>query len=164
MTRKKRRGRLTVEQLGVDRLDVRELQRAGILGESLVSLTPALLWPRIDRMRAYQYLIQLELRHHMVPQRILVSWTPCHYGGARPFAKSALQYSLGHWRDIAVASVQAIRSMPANARALGLGGTTRPASCASASVELHHSLCRFRSGHEECISAPMNDCGAGRRF
>jgi hypothetical protein len=85
MTRNKRRGRLTVEQFGVDRLDVRELQRAGLLGEGWVSLRPALLWPRIERMRAYQYLIQLELRNQVVQQQIRVSWTRCHYGGSRPW-------------------------------------------------------------------------------
>jgi len=77
--------RLTVEKLGVDCLDVRELQRAGILGSKWVTLRPSLLWPRIARMHAGRYLIQLELRNQAVPQQIRVSWSRCHYGGARPW-------------------------------------------------------------------------------
>ena len=63
----------------------RRLQRAGILGDSWVTLRPSLLWPRIERMRAARYLIQLELRNQAIHQQIRVSWTRCNYGGARPW-------------------------------------------------------------------------------
>lgn len=77
--------RLTVEQLAVDCLDVRQLQRAGILGNSWVTLRPSLMWPRIEQMRVGRYLIQLELRNQAVHQQIRVSWTRCNLGGARPW-------------------------------------------------------------------------------
>jgi hypothetical protein len=85
MTQNRRRDRLTVEKLGVDCLDVRELQRAGILGDTWAALRPSLRWPRIEQMRAARYLIQLELHDQATLQQIGVSWTRCHYGGARPW-------------------------------------------------------------------------------
>ncbi len=85
MTRNIRRDRSTVEKLAVDCLDVRELQRAGILQDVWVTLRPQFRWPRIVKMRAARYLIQLELRNQTVPQQIPVSWTRCYYGGARPW-------------------------------------------------------------------------------
>ncbi len=85
MTQDRRCDRLTVEKLGVDCLDVRELQRADILGENWVTLRPSLRWPRIEQMRVARYLIQLELRNQAVHQQVRVSWTRCHYGGARPW-------------------------------------------------------------------------------
>jgi hypothetical protein len=86
VTRNKRRKRLTVEKLAVDCLDVRELQRAGIFKDHWVTLPMvSLRWPRIEKMRAYRDLIQLKFRNQVVPQRIRVSWTRCHYGGARPW-------------------------------------------------------------------------------
>lgn len=86
MRRNKRRVRFTLERLGTDCLDVRELRRAGIFKDRWVALPMvSLQWPRIARMRAARYLIQLELRNQVVPQQIRVSWTRCHYGGARPW-------------------------------------------------------------------------------
>lgn len=85
MSRNKRDVRLTVEELSADCLDIRELQRAGILGDAWISLRPSLRWPRIVQMRAGRFLIQLELRNQAVHQQIKVSWTQCHYGGARPW-------------------------------------------------------------------------------
>ena len=84
--RNKRRNRLTVEKLGADCLDVRALYRAGIFKDYWVDLPMvSLRWPRIARMRAARYLLQLELRNQVVPQQIRVSWPRCHYGGARPW-------------------------------------------------------------------------------
>jgi hypothetical protein len=74
-----------VEKLAVDCLDVRELHRIGIFGDGWITLRPLLRWPAVVKMRAARYLIQLELRNQVVPQQIRVSWTPCHYGGARPW-------------------------------------------------------------------------------
>jgi hypothetical protein len=82
---RQRRPRLTVEQLANDCLDVRELHRAGILKGPWITLQPSLRWPGIDKMRAARYLISLELHNQVVPQQIRVSWTPCNYGGARPW-------------------------------------------------------------------------------
>jgi hypothetical protein len=79
------RGRVTVEKLGPDCLDVRELRRAGIFRDQWVTLRPSLRWPGIGRMRVARYLIQLELHNQITPQQIRVSWTRCHYGGARPW-------------------------------------------------------------------------------
>ena len=77
--------RLTVEKLGTDSIDVGELRRAGILRGPSVTLRPTLRWPGIEKMRAARYLINLELRNQVVPQQIRVSWTPCNYGGGRPW-------------------------------------------------------------------------------
>jgi hypothetical protein len=77
--------RLTVERLGRDALDVRELQRAGLLSDDWVTLRPSLRWPRIATMRLARYRILLELTNQSVPQGIRVSWTRCHFGGFRPW-------------------------------------------------------------------------------
>jgi hypothetical protein len=80
-----KRDRLTVERLGRDALDVRELNRAGLLAGGWRELQPAFRWPRIVTMRVARFRILLELRHQSVPQNIQVSWTRCHFGGARPW-------------------------------------------------------------------------------
>jgi hypothetical protein len=85
VTRNTRRERLTVEKLAVDCLDVRQLHRTGIFGDGWVMLQPWFRWPGIVQIRATRYLIQLELKNQVVPQQIRVSWTRCHYGGARPW-------------------------------------------------------------------------------
>ena len=77
--------RLTVERLGRDALDVRELNRAGLLAGDWITLRPSLRWPRIATMRLGRYRILLELRNQSVPQSIQVSWTRCHFGGLRPW-------------------------------------------------------------------------------
>jgi hypothetical protein len=77
---------LTVEKLAVDCLDVRELQRARVFRDHWVTPPWAVFrWPRIERMRIAKYLIQLKFRNQVTPQQIRVSWTPCYYGGARPW-------------------------------------------------------------------------------
>ena len=84
VTRNKWGNRLTVEKLAADSLDARELRRAGIFRDRWVTLKPSLRWPRIERMHVARYLIKLELYDQLVPQQIRVSWTRCHFGGARP--------------------------------------------------------------------------------
>ena len=79
------RNRLTVEELAKDTLDVRELNRAGLLTDDWITLRPSLRWPRIATMRLARYRILLELRNQSVPQGIRVSWTRCHFGGFRPW-------------------------------------------------------------------------------
>jgi hypothetical protein len=81
------RNRLTVEELVKDTLDVRELNRAGLLTDDWVTLRPPLRWPRIQTMRLGRYRILLELRNQSVPQGIQVSWTRCHFGGFRPWLR-----------------------------------------------------------------------------
>ena len=76
---------LTVEKLANDAIDVRELQRAELLAGDWVTLRPSLRWPSIATMRVARYRILVELRNQSVPQGIRVSWTPCHYGGVRPW-------------------------------------------------------------------------------
>ena len=78
--------RLTVERLGRDALDIRELNRAGLLAGDWVTLRPSLRWPRIATMRLARYRILLELRNQSVPQSIQVSWTRCHSGVSRGVA------------------------------------------------------------------------------
>jgi hypothetical protein len=50
-----------------------------------VTVRPSLRWPGIERIRAARYLIQLEMYNQLVTQQIRVSWTRCHFGGARPW-------------------------------------------------------------------------------
>ena len=79
------RNRLTVEELAKDTLDVRELNRAGLLAGGWITLRPSLRWPGIATMSLARYRILLELRNQSVPQNVQVSWTRCHFGGFRPW-------------------------------------------------------------------------------
>ena len=77
--------RSTVEELAADCLDVREALKAGVLEGGWLNLRAGIRWPRIRKIRASRYLIQIELHDQTVPQQVPVSWTSCHYGGARPW-------------------------------------------------------------------------------
>ena len=77
--------RSTVEELAADCLDVREALKAGVLKGGWINLRAGIRWPRIRKIRASRYLIQIELHNQTVPQQVPVSWTSCHYGGARPW-------------------------------------------------------------------------------
>jgi hypothetical protein len=85
VTRNREPTRLTVEKLADDTLDVRELHRAGLLVGDWLTLRPSLRCPSIVTMRVTRYRVLLELRNQSAPQSIRVSWTPCHYGGLRPW-------------------------------------------------------------------------------
>ena len=76
---------LTVEKLAEDAIDVLELNRAGLLTSDWVTLEPSLRWPAIAVMRVARFRIVLKLRGRASPQSIPISWTHCHYGGARPY-------------------------------------------------------------------------------
>src|SRR5258708_39773774 len=80
-----KRDRVTVERLGRDALDVRELNRAGLLVGGWIEVRPTLRWPRIATMQVARYRIRLEFDNQSLPQNIRVSWTRCHYGGLRPW-------------------------------------------------------------------------------
>jgi hypothetical protein len=80
-----RRHRMTVEQFANECLPARDLQSAGLLRGPWVTVRPSLRWPGIESMRAAQYMIQLELANKVDSQLIRVSWTRCHFGGARPW-------------------------------------------------------------------------------
>jgi hypothetical protein len=79
------RNRLTVEELAKDTINVRELNRAGLLIGDWITLRPSLRWPRIATISLTRYRILLELRNQSVLQGIRVSWTRCHFGGFRPW-------------------------------------------------------------------------------
>jgi hypothetical protein len=49
-----------------DALDVRELNRAGLLTGDWITLLPSLRWPRIATMRLARYRILLELRKQSI--------------------------------------------------------------------------------------------------
>jgi hypothetical protein len=87
VTRNGRRAQWTIEKMAADYdyIDVRTLQRAGLLGDGWVSYVPMLRCPGIVKIRAARHLVVLELRHRVDPQQIRVSWTPLHFGGARPW-------------------------------------------------------------------------------
>ena len=76
---------LTVEQLAGDALDVLELNRAGLLTGDWVTLPPSMRWPGVAAMRLARFWIVIEYLHQAALQSIQVSWTRCHYGGARPY-------------------------------------------------------------------------------
>ena len=82
---RQRRRRITVEEFANECVDVRELRRAGIFRDRWVALEPSLRWPAIEQMRVARYRIQLQLCNQIAPQQIPVSWTPCNYGGTRPW-------------------------------------------------------------------------------
>jgi hypothetical protein len=75
---------MTVEELAVNCIDVRDLRKAGTLKGGWVTFP----WigfrcPGIRKASASRYLILIELNNQVVPQQIRVSWT--HFGGARPW-------------------------------------------------------------------------------
>ena len=77
---------MTVEELAVDCLDARELYKAGALdGGWFTFRWPEFRWPAVRKMRAARFLVQIELLNQTLPQQIRVSWTRCHFGGARPW-------------------------------------------------------------------------------
>ena len=77
---------LTVEKLASDAIDVSELHRANLLeGDWITLQQPSLRWPSIVTIRLARYRVLVELRNKSMPQGIRVSWTPCHYGGVRPW-------------------------------------------------------------------------------
>lgn len=75
----------TIERLGLDAVDVRELQREGLLTDEWLALRQPFRWPRITMMKLFRYRIVLELRNQLTQQSIRVSWTRCHFGGSRPW-------------------------------------------------------------------------------
>jgi hypothetical protein len=77
--------RLTIEKLGRDALDVRELNRSGLLSGSWIAVEAPFRWPRIATLRSARHRILVEFRNQSVPQSIRVSWTRCHFGGERPW-------------------------------------------------------------------------------
>jgi hypothetical protein len=79
------RKRLTVEELATDCIDVRELNRKGLLKERTVTLRPVLRWPQVAKMRADRYVIELNFCNLVTPQYIHLSWTPCNFGSERPW-------------------------------------------------------------------------------
>ena len=79
------RNTLTVEKLAADSIDVGELHRAGLLAGGWVALKPSLRWSGIATMHVAQFRVVLELQYQSVPQNIRVSWTPCNFGGLRPW-------------------------------------------------------------------------------
>jgi hypothetical protein len=81
-----RRGRLTVEELMADALDVSDLHRVGAFRDGDWALPLAgLRYPEITKLRTSEYQIELELRGHITPQVIPISWSPCNFGNARPW-------------------------------------------------------------------------------
>ncbi len=85
VTRNNRTRRATVEKLAEGCLDVHELRRAGVFRDNTVIFTAPFRWPHIRRLKVARYLIILELHNLITPQHIRVSWTPCRYGGTRPW-------------------------------------------------------------------------------
>ena len=79
------RNTLTVEKLATEAIDVREIHRAGLLAGAWHTLKPSFRWPSIATMHVARFRIVLELQNQSVPQNIRVEWTPCHYGGLRPW-------------------------------------------------------------------------------
>jgi hypothetical protein len=76
---------LTVEELAQDSIKVSDLSRIGALRGDFVSIRTGIRWPAIRRMMAAEYLILIELHNRTLPQEIRVSWSPCHFGGRRPW-------------------------------------------------------------------------------
>jgi hypothetical protein len=79
------RERLTVEELATDCIDVRELQRKGLLKERTVKFRPLLRWPSVVMVRADRYVVELYFCNFRTPQHVYLSWTPCNFGSERPW-------------------------------------------------------------------------------
>jgi hypothetical protein len=77
--------RITVEELLADAIDVRELNRKGLLKDRSVTFRPMLRWPKVLSMRTDRYVIQVNFGNLVMPQYVHLSWTPCHFGSYRPW-------------------------------------------------------------------------------
>jgi hypothetical protein len=77
--------KLTVERLSVDRLDIRELEKYGLLCDDRRVLKSHFRWPKIGRIIGNRYWLELEFPDRTTAQQIRVSWTPVHLGGQRPW-------------------------------------------------------------------------------
>jgi hypothetical protein len=86
VTRNSRHSRVTVEELAVDCLDARDLCKAGAFTGAWVTFPwVGFRCPGIRTMIAARYRVLIELLNEVVPQQVRVSWTRCHFGGARPW-------------------------------------------------------------------------------
>ena len=79
------RRRLTVEELATDCIDVRELNRKGLLKDRSVTFRPMLRWPRVTKIRADRYVLEVNFDDRVTPQYVHLSWTACHFGSERPW-------------------------------------------------------------------------------
>ena len=77
--------RATVESLAVNSLDVTELHLIGALKRPCSLPMAAFRWPRVRKMRVNRYRVEIEFNKQSVAQIIPISWTPCHFGGERPW-------------------------------------------------------------------------------
>jgi hypothetical protein len=67
--------------------DVHTLHRMGAFGEELRQLVSvSFKWPGLVRLTANKWRVDVEFRHG-ARQRIPVIWTPCRFGGFRPWYK-----------------------------------------------------------------------------
>ena len=79
------RKRLIVEELASDCIDVRELNRKGLLKERTVTFRPLLRWPQVAKISADRYVLEVNFCNLVTPQYVQLSWTPCHFGSYRPW-------------------------------------------------------------------------------
>jgi hypothetical protein len=67
--------------------DVHVLHRMGALQEPLVTYPMvSFRWPGLVHLTANKWKVDIEFRHGAM-QRIPIVWTPCHFGGWRPWFK-----------------------------------------------------------------------------
>jgi hypothetical protein len=67
--------------------DVHVLHRMGALQEELVSYPwVSFRWPGLVHLTANRWRVDVEFRHGAM-QRVPIVWTPCHFGGWRPWVK-----------------------------------------------------------------------------
>jgi hypothetical protein len=72
---------LTLERLSVDRLDIRELKKYGLLNDERRVLKGNLRWPKIGRIVGNRHWLEFEFPDRATAQQIRVSWTRVHLGG-----------------------------------------------------------------------------------
>lgn len=84
----RKRKTTTMEKLGQDHLDVHEFYRKGRLGDREVVIKPLLGWPGVVQIRLSRYKIVVEHTNQFL-QEVWLHWTPCHFGGFRPWFKCA---------------------------------------------------------------------------
>ena len=148
MTRNKRRDRITVEKVGDDCLDARELQRARVFRDTWITVRPSLRCPGIVQMRAARYLILLELLNQVGTQRIACP------GSLPPFRRIAALASLSVW-----ARGKAVQRNGRAIRCRCVGNPMYASQCKSTKDRRHFEACKLRlrlGGVASEIAAPFH--------
>jgi hypothetical protein len=143
---RQRRKRAPVEKLSLGCLDASELNRLGAFRDGRVVSDPS-RWPHIERMWTGRYSLQLKLCNQVTRQNIQISWTRCHYGGARPWLHCLCGRRVG----------KLFRGMGRYFCRPCLGNPPYASQTKSAQTRAHFQACklRLRLGGTAAVTAPF---------